>query len=234
MTKQRVKIIFYIVFLSGILFFVISTWLDVRRINLSAREELPSTDSINSEYLNLIAKKNQIKVKVEQVYQSKIRYPVAELYFEENNILFINKISRIGTFPLAERVLNETKNATLSKEVVYSTLKKGSCEFTYKLAGIDSISKIYLTSFGDSLTTIISNDSILAYHLICKNLSIRYNKNGPVDMLLEGQQGLFGIKEFPADLLFIRRNNALYLLLMISRSGGSVKPGLLYHIVYGE
>lgn len=220
--------------LSGILFYGISTWLDVKRINLSNRKELPSTNSLNSEYLNLIDKENQTKIKVDQVYQSKIRYPVAKLYYGEDNILLINKISTVGRFSLAEEALIETKNAKMSKGIVYNILKNGSCQFTYESGGIDSVSRIYLTFFGDSVTKAISNDSTLAYHLICKNLSIRYNKNGPVDMLLEGQQGLFGIKEFPADLLFIRRNNALYLLLMISKSGGSIRPGLLYHIVYGE
>lgn len=234
MAKKRIKVIFYFLLLIGLSFFVISTWLDVRRINLSTHEELPSSDSLNSEYLNLIAKENQIKIRVDQVYQSKIRYPVAKLYFGENNILFINKISTVERFPLAERVLSETKNATLPKEIVYSTLENGSSQFTYELGGIDSISNIYLTSFGDSATTVISNDSIMAYHLICKNFSIKYNKNGPVDMLLEGQQELFGIKQIPADVLFLRRNNALYVLLMISKSGGSIKPGLLYDIVHGE
>ena len=167
-----------------------------KKINLSNRDELPSTNSLNSEYLNLIDKENQTKIKVDQIYESKKRYPVAKIYFAEDNILLINKLSTVGRFSLAEEAMIETKNAKMSKDIVYNTLKNGSCQFIYESDGIDSVSRIYLTFFGDSVRKVISNDSTLAYHLVCKNLSIRYNKNCPVDMLLEGQQRLLGFKEF--------------------------------------
>ena len=85
---------------------------------------------------------------------------------------------------------------------MYNTLTNGSYQFEYESKNIDSISGIYLTYFGDSLTTVISNDSILSYHLLCKNSSIGYNENSTLDMILGGTQQPFGITPVSADILF--------------------------------
>lgn len=231
MTKQGIKIISYCLLFFGILYFVITTWLNVRRINQSNNEELASSDSLSSEYLNLISKENQMKIKIAQVYLSKIRNPLARLYFEDSDILFINKICSIKDIALAEKVQSEIKSATMSKEIVYNTLTNGSYRFSYETRGVDPVSNIHLTFYGDSLTTVISNDSILSYHLLCKNSSFSYNENSSVDMILEGNQNFYGITPVPADILFMKRNNALYVLLLIPKSGTIIKPGLLYDIV---
>lgn len=234
MTKRGIKIISYCLLLVGILYFVITTWLNVRKINQSKYEELASSDSLSSEYLNLITKENQTKTRVDQVYLSKIKNSLAKLYFEDSNVLFIYKIGSVRNISLSKIAHNEINNATESKEKVYSILTNGSYQFEYESKNVDSISAIYLTCFGDSLTTVISNDSILSYHLRCKNSSIRYSKNGTIDMLLEGTQRPFGIASVSADILFIKRNNLLYVLLLIAKPETMIKPRALFNIVHVE
>jgi hypothetical protein len=53
----------------------------------------------------------------------------------------------------------------------------------------------------------------------------------PIDMILSGTQQPFGIMSVSADILFIKRNNALYVLLMIAKSNTVIKPSTLYDIV---
>ena len=231
MVKFRNKIIIYSLLLSVVLYLTTITWINIRRINQSNQQQLPSSDLLSSEYLSLIIKKEQSKIKVDQVYESKTRNPLAKLYFGDSDILFITKINTIKNISLSNIENSEITNATESKGKVYNVLTNGSYLFEYGSKNIDIISGIYLTYSGDSLTTVISNDSILSYHLLCKNSSIRYSHNGPIDMILSGTQQPFGIISVSADILFIKRNNVLYVLLMIAKSNTVIKPRALYDIV---
>ena len=231
MVKFRNKIIIYSLLLSVVLYLTTITWINIRRINQSNQQQLPSSDLLSSEYLSLIIKKEQSKIKVDQVYESKTRNPLAKLYFGDSDILFITKINTIKNISLSNIETSEITNATESKGKVYNVLTNGSYLFEYRSKNIDIISGIYLTYSGDSLTTVISNDSILSYHLLCKNSSIRYSQDGPIDMILSGTQQPFGIMSVCADILFIKRNNALYVLLMIAKSNTVIKPRALYDIV---
>jgi hypothetical protein len=179
MVKFRNKIIIYSLLLSVVLYLTTITWINIRRINQSNQQQLPSSDLLSSEYLSLIIKKEQSKIKVDQVYESKTRNPLAKLYFGDSDILFITKINTIKNISLSNIETSEITNATESKGKVYNVLTNGSYLFEYRSKNIDIISGIYLIYSGDSLTTVISNDSILSYHLLCKNSSIRYSQNGP-------------------------------------------------------
>jgi hypothetical protein len=232
MAKHRNKIILYCLLLIGVSYLGITTWISIRRINQSNREQLPSSDSLSTEYICLITKKDQSKIKVDQVYQSKVRHPLAKLYFEDSSILFITKIGTIKDVPLSKIAHSEINNRDETKEKVYNILTNGSYQFEYESKNVDSISGIYLTCSNDSLTTIISNDSILSYHLLCKNSSVSYSEKGAVDMILEGTQQPFGKTSVSADILFIKRNNVLYVLLMIAKPNTLIEPKALYDIVH--
>ena len=159
MAKHKGKIIFYCLLLIGVSYLIIVTWINIRRINQFNRKQLPSSDSLNTEYLSLIIKKVQSKIRVDQVYQSEVRNPLAKLYFGDSDVLFITKIGTLEDISLSKIAYCEKNNVTESKEKVYNILTIGLYHLEYESKNIDSISGIYLTYFGDSLTTVISNDS---------------------------------------------------------------------------
>ena len=97
-------------------------------------------------------------------------------------------------------------------------------------------SHIFLTLAGDSLQEVSKNDSVISYHLICKNFSIQYGKTGPVDIYMVGDEIGFGRTiDMPLDLLFLRRGNAIYFFIMLPDNyHAAIEPDLLLNIVTGR
>jgi hypothetical protein len=71
---------------------------------------------------------------------------------------------------------------------------------------------------------------------LCDNLSIRYAKNDPIDIFVLGQEKLLGAATIvPMDLLFLKRDDALYLLIMTPNGPRlTIPPDLLYNVVKGN
>ena len=115
MAKHKGKIILYCLLVIVVSYLTIITWINIRRINQSNHEQLPSSNSLSTEYLSLIIKKEQSKIKVDQVYQSEARNPLAKLYFGDSDILFITKIGTIKNISLSKIAHTEINDATESK-----------------------------------------------------------------------------------------------------------------------
>jgi hypothetical protein len=90
-----------------------------------------------------------------------------------------------------------------------------------------------MTLKGDSLVNVVSTDSILSYHLLAANVSIRYSNDAPIDILAIGEEEILGrTSMFPLDILLMRRNDSVYLFLMTPNNSRSAVPAdLLYSIV---
>jgi hypothetical protein len=88
---------------------------------------------------------------------------------------------------------------------------------------------------GDSIENTIRNDTALGYHLLCKSLSVKYGENEPLDVVMNGKGSEFGFNpRISTDLLFLYRNNVIYLLVMIPEKPDiSVRPNILFDIVSG-
>jgi hypothetical protein len=112
--------------------------------------------------------------------------------------------------------------------------------YTYEFSSRDKLPKktshMFMTLSGDSIQTIINNDSIICYKFQCDNLSIKFGQANPVDILLTGKTiSSFGKhKPFSAELLFLKRNNKIYLMILNSLDQSAVPSSLLYNIVTGS
>ena len=95
-------------------------------------------------------------------------------------------------------------------------------------------SQIFLTLGGDSILSVAKNDSIIGYHLLCHDFSIRYAGEEPNDILFQPKGDFEDSEGIPIslDILFMKRNNAVYLLVMapVNRKV-SIDPQLLYKMV---
>lgn len=59
----------------------------------------------------------------------------------------------------------------------------------------------------------VENDSTIGYHLLCEKLTIKYSATDPVDIFLTTENGIQN-KQIPLEIVFLRRNNAMYFFLM--------------------
>jgi hypothetical protein len=71
--------------------------------------------------------------------------------------------------------------------------------------------------------------------LRCKNFSIRYSEKGPIDIFVEAKESILGKMDVPVDILFLKRDRAVYLLLMSPNNPKEgILPNFLYNIVSGR
>lgn len=203
---------------------------------MAFEEDLPSTYKLSTEDSNLISYNYRQKLKVIEVFGSKVRNPISMISFDENYRLMIYKIGSANALLLNDIIHTEIKNVDRSTCYTYSVLSNDiPYKFQYKSGVERKGTKIYLTLDGDSLNTFKQNDSIVSYNLICKNISIRYGQNDAVDIFIESKKGSFvNSQNIPMSILFFRRSNNIYLLLLSSDKPNSPIPNnLLYDMVTG-
>jgi hypothetical protein len=104
----------------------------------------------------------------------------------------------------------------------------GFSRFEWRPWPTKQTSNIFLSLYGDSLSNGILNDSIASYHLLCKNLSIKFEKNGVVQVFMTCGEIT------PSNLMFLKRGKIVYFMLMTTAKPDSFIPReILYDLVTG-
>ncbi len=150
--------------------------------------------------------------------------------------IIIYKIDLIKDGLLKDVLHTNIESVDRTTGTVYTVINHNNFfQFQYQVGSAQPVSNIYLTLAGDSLKNLVQNDSVMSYHLLCKNFSIRYNKDGPIDLFVVGQEGMLATTTIiPMDLLFLKRDGAIYLLIMTPNDPKSpIPPDLLYNVVTG-
>jgi len=112
---------------------------------------------------------------------------------------------------------------------------KTAVDYNYHLYLPAKISDIYLKLLGKNNKAILANDSLAYYSSLFKSFSIQYIKDGKNEFYAEAKgNGIFTTKLQPLEILFLKKNNKLYLLIMSTYSedqNASYSPGILYHLI---
>jgi len=231
MRKYR-QIVFLVSVVSLIVIFVVDmrkTGTMVRDVRAASDNELPSTQGITGEDSTLISPKYIGRVRSHHNVNSKVMDPVSFLFVDDTIHLVIFKINMETDQPLKEIVSSAIENSQQSDGETYSIVDLNRFyRFEWRPVPTMWIRKIFLSLYGDSLSNGILNDSIASYHLLCKNLSIKFEKNGIVQVLMTGGEMT------PSDLLFLKRGKVLYFMLMTTAKPDSIIPReILYDLIMG-
>lgn len=230
--KTGTRIILFLC-IAGIIIYLIFKIVNAFGDNARAfAEDLPITYSLAAEDSNLIAVKYRSKITVNKVLNSKVRNSISLVTFDQKYSLIFYKIGLSKDISLKTLINTQIKSVDRSTGYTYSVVDNNFFRFQYKAGIVKPASQIYLTLSGDSLQTIAKNDSTVSYHLLCSNLSLRYTEEEPIDIYVAGQQKAFGrTVKIPMDILFLKRNRAVYLLLLVPNNpDASIAPNLLYDI----
>jgi hypothetical protein len=169
------------------------------------------------------------RVRSHQNVNSKVMDPVSFLYVDDTYHLIIFRIHVETDQPFKEILSLDIKNSERSDGETYSNLDfNGFSRFEWRPVPAMRTRHIFLSLYGDSLSNGILNDSIASYHLLCKNLSIKFEKNGVVQVFMTGGEIT------PSDLLFLKRGKTVYFMLMTTAKPDSLIPrGILYDLIMG-
>jgi len=225
-----------IVFLISVVAFIVLFVLDMRKMRTMARgsraasdSRLPSTHIMSREDSALISPKYIGQVKCYQNVNYKLIDPVSFLAVDDTFQLIIFRIHLETDQPLAKILNSGIGNSQQSDAETYSEVDLTDfSRFDWRPVPTMQTRNIFLSLYGDSLSNGILNDSIASYHLLCKNLSIKYEKNGVVQALLTCGEIT------PSDILFLKRGKIVYFMLMTTDKPNSLIPReILYDLIMG-
>jgi hypothetical protein len=231
MRKYR-QIVFLASVVSLIVIFVVEmrkTGTMVKNVRAASDNELPLTQVMTREDSALISPKYIGRVRSHQNVNSKVIDPVSFLYVDNTYHLIIFRIHMETDRPLPEILGSDIENSQRSDGETYSMVDfNGFSRFEWRPWPTKQTSNIFLSLYGDSLSNGILNDSIATYHLLCKNLSIKYEKSGIVQVFLTCG------KITPSDLLFLKRGKIVYFMMMTTAKPDSFIPReILYNLIMG-
>jgi hypothetical protein len=88
-------------------------------------------------------------------------------------------------------------------------------DFNRRVAPLQPVSNLFITYSGDMAETVVSNDSVLQYHIPCENLSIRYSADSPVDMFLTSGKSNSNNSNLRLDMVLVKKRDELYFLFIL-------------------
>jgi hypothetical protein len=205
------------------------TFTMVKGVKVASDRGLPLTQVITREDSALISPKYIGRVRSHQNVNSKVMDPVSFLYVDDTYHLVIFRINMETDQPLKELLSSNIENSQRSDGETYSMVDfNGFSRFEWRPVPTMRTRNIFLSFYGDSLSNGILNDSIASYHLLCKNLSIKYEKNGFVQVFMTGGEVT------PSDLMFLKRGKIVYFMLMTTaKPDSSIPREILYDLIMG-
>ena len=195
-------------------------------------EDLPSTHELSSKDSSLIAAEYFQGLEVNEVLHSKARGPISLMTLEKKYSLILYTIKMESIEELGKILHLEKRSVDRSTGYTYSVINSGSFRFQYKSGTTPLAKNIYLTLSGDSIISLSKNDSIVSFHLLCDNMSLRYGKSDPVDIFFEANKKFLSRQKVPVDILFYKNNDGVNMFVMVSNSrGDTISPNYLLRIV---
>lgn len=203
--------------------------------NATAIEEyLPATYIITSENSTLFAEKYFDKIEIIKVNNSKVRNPISIFLFNKKYHIVTYKINLLKDESLQKIIHTKEKSVDVTLGYSYNTIGKDIVyQLKYKAGTTKPVTDIYFSMAGNSLQQVVNNDSIISYHLSCKNISVKYGDKEPVDLLIVGEEKPFGqTSVIPLEILFLKRNQNIYLLIMTPKNeNDAIQSDLLYQLI---
>jgi len=228
MKKVRIVIVIVVAGIIGVL--IIRAISSVRETLNEPHYDLPTSKTIAKEDSSLIAQQYWHKLHVDETYNSKVRNPVSFLIYENAYELIIGRIDLEKEETFNDLIIIENKSVTSSAYYTYNNIEHNHYfNFKYLVGPINPANHLYLTLSGDSISVIRKTDSLISYHLICKNVSIRYAEDAPKDFFFIGKEGFLNItKRVPLNISLLRKGKAVFFLLLAPHtSKGTVPADLL-------
>lgn len=182
------------------------------------------------EYLNLF--RNKKALKCISTITSKHRYLITEFTDGQFDIQ-ISKLDTMNSLQVSQ-VLNETFSTTEQSKNIYYTdyLPNKIVSINYRLGAKEKIDEVYFTLYGDNTRILKKDDTVAYYYSNFENFSIKYQKEGKIDIYGKAKGNSQGSKA-PLEVMFLKRNNNFYLILLTNKIHSSnLDLYALYNLIY--
>ena len=163
----------------------------------------------------------------------KLRNAISYLRYDKKYNLELTKIDISPRFKLTNDIIEGYTQAAGHLPLAMVPFEGVAYNTSYKSESTAKASKIYLSLVGDSVKTLLKNDSMAYYYLKLKNAYVQYKLGDVYEIEAQTNTKLFFFDdEPPVSLLFVKKQNELYyLFLTISGNTKSLDPNLLYSLL---
>jgi hypothetical protein len=189
-----------------------------------------------SNYINLFKSTAQEKMAITYTSFAKYRDSITYLVYDKKYDIEISKIRTITNLNLEKDIIDSYKEPngfSSSNTVGVAPYNENNFEINYKGESTETASKIYLSLLGDSIKTIVKNDSIANYFLNVKGMFVQYKPDNVYQFYIEAKKHFYFFSEKqPVSLMFLKKNNILYFLLLTTKNDeDKLDSNLLYKLV---
>jgi hypothetical protein len=195
------------------------------------------TDTIPKEYLRLLKLQNgccdKLTDSVVLVNSSAYKYrnAISSFYIANKYYLQVYKMDTGFNYSLRNAIKESFSDAHTWIYSRYILDERTKMEFLYKFTKPKIPQKIYLDLYGDSTQALKKNDTIAYYYSKCVTFSIKFGLQQPNDIY--GESHSQRDSEIPLEIMFLKKNNKLYLLILSAKDDGiKIKPGALYNFLF--
>lgn len=187
-------------------------------------ENIMVSESVHPEYEELFNPKVIEKLKLIITTSSKYRGITSSYVYDQKYNIFVFKV-QLSNNNLQKLVSYQNESTYKSMNAFYEELPSFNFNMSLKAGEIPIVSHVYFKHFGDSIKTVIRNENLLCYYFKFRTFSINYNDE-PYDIIAKAD------KNIPASILFYKKNNVLYVILLTVAMGKEeFQPDLLYNMI---
>lgn len=228
--NNKIRNLIIIVLGSGVLIYII--FIVYKGTIEDSRNPISVSNAIPDEYINLFNSSAKQNIAVKSAVGFKLRNTVCYLTYNDNYDIEITKININPSFDLNQNLVESYKK--IESTIGDGYLPEYETDYTtnYKSKSPDTISKIYLSLDGDSIRTLVKNDSVACYSLELKKVGVQYH-TGVNEILIEAKTSfLFFKHKQPIGLLFLKKHETLYFLTLSSKNKAlKLNPDLLIKLI---
>jgi hypothetical protein len=171
------------------------------------------TNDIPNEYMNLFKNDTNITYKETRFDDNKNRNPVSDFVYDTKYAVIVTKIKTIGSLNSLPLITPQFHQTETTDDIFYNVIESEYSKFDYFLDTL-SATNISLTLYGDSIRSLIKNDTVAGYYFMNKVFSISYKKNRVVNLFMKTTESEYAL---PTLLLFLVHQKSLYFICISVR-----------------
>ncbi|MDB5114526.1 MAG: hypothetical protein JWQ79_18 [Mucilaginibacter sp.] len=209
----KIKTIIWIIIAVFFIACIISAFINLRDEIVNNPSKFESTPPV--EYTNLFGQGIKKTISHKTTIVAKLRPPISVFDYDGKYNIEITKINLKPGLSL-KKIMNETLGEADFGNGTYIQSQSDNMTVNYKSTSIDTIPKLQLTLYGDSVNIAAKSDTTAYYYLMLKNFSIQNRQNNSTEIFTRIKSGFLSLKspEIPAEILFLKRQNTLYVLVL--------------------
>jgi len=178
------------------------------------------------EHYNLFTKEAQNKLELLATTTSRNRETTSSYIYDKVFNVFVLKVILTKNNSLKNIINYQNESSHVTMNAVYSGLSNYNMKMNIKSGASVTTSTVHFKFNGDSIKSIVSNDSVYCYYYKFSTFSINYNDE-PYDIIAKAYQS-----NIPASLIFKKKGKFLYVIIMtVAKGKEEMQPDQLYNII---